>query len=367
MKLYSYQISSYLEEKKKMIEIVNRICADMDLNKKKILVFNLPSDSNLGDHAQTVCIMEYLEAKYGGYGVYSFPTFTTCTYEDIKNALNRLKWLVNKDDVIVFHSGYHINDLYCNQYFSMAPTVMVQMIIISFFKKNKIIFFPQTINMNENNLEKYSQVLNESENALLMCRDMVSYNIAKRHFNKIKLLIMPDIVTTWIGRYKMVQSEKIPKSAFVALRNPLQAESIISKDKYDILIKSLKKCGYEIFYGSTVIDETYDQINGLQERYVRDKIEEFSKYSLVITDLYHGTIFSVIACTPVLVLQSLDHKIKSGVEFFREHNDFDKRVMYADRFEDSIKILENLKDEDLVLEKIKHAYFWEKYEREELI
>ena len=58
MKLYSYQISSYLEEKKKMIEIVNRICADMDLNKKKILVFNLPSDSNLGDHAQTVCIMD---------------------------------------------------------------------------------------------------------------------------------------------------------------------------------------------------------------------------------------------------------------------------------------------------------------------
>lgn len=43
----------------------------------------------------------------------------------------------------------------------------------------------------------------------------------------------------------------------------------------------------------------------------------YSKYKVVITDRYHGTIFSLVACTPVIVLKTTDHKVITGAEWFK--------------------------------------------------
>ena len=51
---------------------------------------------------------------------------------------------------------------------------------------------------------------------------------------------------------------------------------------------------------------------------------------LVITDRYHGLIFSVITGTPCLVFKSLDHKISEGVKWFA-HLDW---VHYVDENSD---------------------------------
>ena len=51
---------------------------------------------------------------------------------------------------------------------------------------------------------------------------------------------------------------------------------------------------------------------------LEDLWSEYAKYKVVITDRYHGTIFSLIAATPVLVIPSSDHKLSSGVDWFPE-------------------------------------------------
>ena len=58
------------------------------------------------------------------------------------------------------------------------------------------------------------------------------------------------------------------------------------------------------------------QMDRQREQLIWGKIEEFSKYELIITDRYHGTIFAAIASTPVIVINSADHKLSSGVNWF---------------------------------------------------
>lgn len=42
-----------------------------------------------------------------------------------------------------------------------------------------------------------------------------------------------------------------------------------------------------------------------------------SHYKVVITDRYHGTIFSLIANTPVIIIKSTDHKVTTGADWFK--------------------------------------------------
>ena len=64
--------------------------------------------------------------------------------------------------------------------------------------------------------------------------------------------------------------------------------------------------------------------------------EKYSKYKLVITDRYHGTIFSLIAGTPVIVLSSADHKLSSGVKWFPIEI-FGDYVSYASSLDDAFE------------------------------
>ena len=53
-----------------------------------------------------------------------------------------------------------------------------------------------------------------------------------------------------------------------------------------------------------------------REGLIRKMLEYFAKFQCIITDRYHGTIFSQIVNTPVVVISSADHKLVSGVKWF---------------------------------------------------
>ena len=117
----------------------------------------------------------------------------------------------------------------------------------------------------------------------------------------------------------------------------LKKKSLANKIKYLIIHFFAKIEQYTLYYimgiRSYNIDEPYDFIVRNTEEIVTEKIKEFSSYDLIITDLYHGMIFSVIANTPVVVLPSSDHKISSGVQFFKAASEFDKRVYFFENIE----------------------------------
>ena len=65
-----------------------------------------------------------------------------------------------------------------------------------------------------------------------------------------------------------------------------------------------------------------------RDKLINEMIERISTYKVVITDRYHGTIFSAIANTPVVVINSADHKLSSGVNWFPK-DVFGNNVQFA--------------------------------------
>lgn len=359
IKIPYIQLNEYLKSRKSDFEIFNRLASNIELTGKKLFLFNLPHDSNLGDHAQTFCIINILKDSFPEYKIYTFPAFTNVPQKDLEVFLTRLKFVSSDNDIIIFHSGYHINDIYCNRYASFAPTALMQMAVLKIFPNNKVIYFPQTINLSEVNFIEYAQGLINPERIQMLCRDNKSFDLAKKYF-PIKTTLMPDVVTSLIGRFTLAKKSNQIKKICIALRNRKQKESLVTDEEIKSLENAMRYKGFSIFYSGTYIDESYDFIVRNTEQVVTEKIKEFSSYDLIITDLYHGMIFSVIANTPVIVLPSSDHKISSGVQFFRESSEFDKRVYFFENIETYPPFIKSLSDSDLILKPPK-PYFWEKY------
>lgn len=57
-------------------------------------------------------------------------------------------------------------------------------------------------------------------------------------------------------------------------------------------------------------------------------------FKTVITDRHHGTIFSAMANTPVIVINSADHKLSSGVNRFPQE-EFVENVQFAKDLDDA--------------------------------
>ena len=90
---------------------------------------------------------------------------------------------------------------------------------------------------------------------------------------------------------------------------------------------------------------------------LNEQLVYYSKFQLIITDRYHGTIFSLIAGTPVIVLKTTDHKLSSGVKWFPQD------------FKDYIEFVENIDSvydtaQEILSKKLTHQlppYFKQNY------
>lgn len=285
---------------------------------KMVFLFGSPGHTNLGDQAQTYCIKTYCKKNFPKYGIL---VFTLHRYNSFIRCL--LKLSIRKNDKIFCHSGYHLTDLYNEQ--------SVYLSLISTFPHRQILIFPQTVYYkNSINLRNTADVLNRHGNVILLCRDEVSYQTAKEHFTNCKLLLYPDIVTSLIGSKKYNNRRD---GILFCLRDDVEA--YYSNEELQSLIDRFKGMHTER------TDTTLHGITGKEVIKHRDKIlmetwEKYSKYQLVITDRYHGTIFSLIAGTPVIVLSSADHKLSSGVKWFPTEI-FGDYVSYASSLDDAFE------------------------------
>ncbi len=306
--------------------------------RRMIFLFGSPGHTNLGDQAQTYCIIKYCQKNFPTHGIF---IFTLHRYNKWIRLL--LKLFMRKNDKIFCHSGYHMTDLYNEQ--------SVYLSLIDTFPKKKIIIFPQTIFYKDNvNLLKTAKTLNKHGNVILLCRDEISYQKALTHFTNCKLLLYPDIVTSMIGTKEYKNSRN---GIMFCLRDDVEA--FYSKEQLKKLIKCFKN------KHTNITDTTLHEVSGKEVIKNRDKILQdtwniYSKYELVITDRYHGTIFSLIAGTPVIVLSSSDHKLSSGVKWFPKEI-FGEYVTYASSLEEAYS-------EALKILSVPHTYVLPPYFKE---
>lgn len=297
----------------------------------RIYFFCTPTHSNLGDQAQLFCWLHLMEEWYPGYDVVCVPTRYR-QFDTIRTIHEQLQ----KDDLIYIHSGYLI--------FDPHPELPFILDVVRGFYDNRIVILPQTINLMED-WYKYivSQVFNAHPNLILLCRDEVSLGKANELFPKIEKRLMPDVVTSLIGNADFQYSDVKREGVMLCVRN--DGEKLYSDNQINELRNRFGNIKTDVC--DTTIDAPLWEWERHRERLINKILYKFSHYQVIITDRYHGTIFSQIVNTPVIVISSTDHKLSSGVKWFPKDK-FEKNITFAKDLDEAylfaIKVLERKVD-----------------------
>lgn len=285
----------------------------------KIFYLGVPAHTNLGDLAQGICIRRWLKKHYPEKTVIEIET--NALVRTPFSVLKLLKKSFLPDDIIVFQSGYTTTDLggYADE---MHRAVM------KILPEAKMLMLPQTIFFKDpKNQKRTAECYNRMKNMLFLARDNVSYGMAKEMFPDIAVMSYPDIVTTLIGQ-KCYDNER--NGIMFCCRN--DSEKFYSDEDIDAL---MDKC--RVLCDVNRVDTTKTgktaAIVANAKSYIENEIEEYSKYKLIITDRYHGTILSLVAGTPVIIIKTTDHKVTTGADWFK--GVYDSHVWLAEDLNDA--------------------------------
>lgn len=295
---------------------------------KTIWYCGTPIHANLGDIAQKLCILDWIDEFFSDYSVVRIPGL--CFKYAGNEALEKISSSLSKDDVFVFQSGYTMSDRHGDESFHrMIPKA---------FPSHPILIMPQTIMYRElENMNKTAEALACNERTVLLTRDEVSHQTAARFFSDTYSALYPDIVTTLIGSSDAEAGKRA--GVLFCLRD--DSEKLYSQSVLSELIGR-----YKTRVPVKVIDTTKKDINpndadDVLRAEVRAQIEEFAQYQVTVTDRFHGMILSLAAGTPVVVLATNDHKVTAGAKWFQGERPFRVRVV------DSIEEVEPLVDDFL--------------------
>lgn len=287
-------------------------------NKKKIFLFHVPVNSNMGDQA-----IIYAEKKF----VKKY--FPNCKWIEISYYLEdrAFEFIINKiksRDLILIQGGGSLGDLYPKEEQRTQR-------IVKTFTKNKIIIMPQTITYRKSKesdkLKKASSDVFSKHPHLVICaREKISYNIMCDLFPKNKILLIPDIVLSLNYSKKFKRRRQI----LFLLRNDFEKQ--IQECQIKEIIKKAEKenisyCMYDTFLDDyLLLKKTY---GFLRKRRLFKLLKKCAKSQLIVTDRLHGMVFSFLTYTPCYVFENINHKIR-GVYAWIENANAIKLVSKAE-------------------------------------
>ncbi len=314
--LCGYKTTLYRKNQvKRLSKIVKK-----DDSKARIFYLGITAHSNLGDMAQYYCIHSWLHNNYPDTKIYEFESNVVVNLRF--GFVEKLKSLIKKDDMIVFQSGYTTQDL-------GGDHDLMHRLIIDNIPGAKILMMPQTIFFKkEENKQRTAQSYNKAKDMLFLARDNVSYRMALEMFSDIHVKPFPDIVTSLIGHFNFRHQRK---GVLICRRN--DGEKFYTENQIIQLKNTIENEGEFVTISDTKSLFCYKKIRKNPKIFIEGIIESYSKYKVIITDRYHGTIFSLAANTPVVVLKTTDHKVATGIDWFKGL--YDDYVSLAESIEDA--------------------------------
>lgn len=297
-------------------------------NINRIFYLGITENNNLGDNAQYYCTQLWIKKHYPTYKVF----YINASMINERKHLWLSFFIKNfslKNDLIIFQSGYNTQDhgynLGCNM---LRNHELMHRLILDNLPEAKILMLPQTVYFQTEKYKKRtSESYNKCHNMLFLARDEVSYRISLEMFPHINVKLYPDIVTTLIGKF-IYKNER--KGIFLCTRNDSE-KFYDDKDLDNLFIKLSEK--HIVRRGDTQSSVSGSEIRRQLKIHILQEIERLSKYQVVITDRYHGTIFALCAGTPVIIIKTNDHKVTTGATWFK--GIYDNHVYLAKDLEDA--------------------------------
>lgn len=297
----------------------------------RIYYLGITAHSNLGDMAQHYCITRWINDNYPDCDLIMFESDTVV--DERSGFLEKLKRIYRKQDIIVFQSGYCTQDLGGNH-------PLMHRLVCDCLPDAHILMMPQTIFFqHEENKRICAENHNKAKNMLFLARDSVSYEMAQKMFPNIHVKAFPDIVTTLIGTFHF---DNHREGVCICTRN--DDEKLYSADQIDKLASRFEIDGIQVCQKDTQAMLSVASIRANLRGVIEAEIESYSHFKVTITDRYHGTIFSLCAGTPVIIIKTKDHKVTTGADWFK--GIYDDFVNVADTLEDAyLKAQSYIKDE----------------------
>ncbi len=315
---------------KREYKILTENLKNIDNEKEKILYVGIPLHTNLGDQAQYYCITKWINENYPNREIIELPDcLINSNFKGIMT--KKIKPIIDENDIIVCQSGYRTAD------FANYQGENAHRKIIEYFSNNQILVLPQTVNfVNPNEAKLSSEAYSKGKKVMFLARDNKSYEMAKKLYKNNTVDLYPDIVTTLIGQY---QYQNNRNGILCCLRR--DGEKYYENSQLEEMIKKLSDIG-NVSRNDTTINIEYEELKNNLKNILEETFEDFSKYKLIITDRYHGTIFGLISNTPTIVLSSADHKLSSGVDWFKNVKGFENYVFYANNLEEAVNIAKKI-------------------------
>lgn len=339
-------VREYFARRNMATELIN-LYSSVTKENKIIFYFGIPEHNNLGDMAQTYCTRKWIRENYPDYKVVEVRT--RASFDN--KFLAFLKRVLSKQDILLFQSGY------CSRH--KNPDHIMHLNIMKRFPHQKAVILPQTVNINsQKDIANTKDVFAKCDNLLFVTRDKISFTKAMEFVSEHNLELYPDIVTSLIGR---IQVSEHRSGVLLCVRNDGEkyySDEEILKMKHD-LEKKTSRVDITDTNSNMDVWSTYENLEGV----ITNKISAFGRYKVIITDRYHGTIFSLIANTPVIVIKTNDHKVTSGVDWF-DGVYSNPAVQLASTLEEAYECAVNILDKKINIEN--NDYFYQNYYRNKL-
>lgn len=321
--LYGPLVDTWRKLKKKRQEMTKfKLFCNLQPGPKRVFYCGITTHPNLGDLAQRYCITNWILENYPEHELILIESDLIVNPKITDLFFSHLKAIYGNKDAIIIQSGYCTQDLGGNH-------PLMHRLICEYMQDARILMMPQTIYFqHEENKHICAENHNKAKNMLFLARDFVSYDMAKEMFPDIKVKAYPDIVTTLIGSFKF---ENKRNGVCICTRN--DEEKLYTINEINTLAERFMAEGVRVAQKDTQAKQTVQELVRNLKYYIESEIETYSNYKVTITDRYHGTIFSLCAGTPVIILKTTDHKVTTGADWFK--GVYDDYVFVADDLDDA--------------------------------
>lgn len=265
--------------------------------KKNIYLLGTEDFGNVGDHLIAISEIKYLKDHFPHYNIIEISA-SKYWYR-----INEVQKRIKKKDMLFLTGGGNMGDMY-------PYSEKIKEDVISRFKSNKIIIFPQTIYFdNLENIEKSKRIYDAANKLIIAARELYSYNLLKEIYPNAKILLVPDIVF-----YNNLHEQHKREGISLCLRN--DNERTMTKEAMKTLMKILN----DIDSRFSSFDMQFDMDISLNKRqkYIEMVLQRYYSSSLIITDRLHGMIVSTITETPCVAIGSKSYKMKGTYEWIKD-------------------------------------------------
>ncbi|MBQ3052755.1 MAG: polysaccharide pyruvyl transferase family protein [Clostridia bacterium] len=267
---------------------------------KAMIYLQSPLHGNVGDLAIAEASLKWMKEKFNGIKVYEM------VYGELTPLYRfMLKIMIRKGDVILLHGGGNLGTWYPSE-------ENYRLYIIKNYKKNSIVVLPQSVFFSEDGdfADSMRKIYSAHPDLLVCARDEISLKIAKEKLD-CKVELYPDMVLNFNVDLPVVERKN---EVLFCLRNDRE------RRLDDGFFPVIKDCVKTQLSAECVVKDTHiGHRVSKKKRFnaVYNMLVDYSNVKLVITDRFHGGIFSYITGTPCVVLESRDHKVRGGYKWLR--------------------------------------------------